>query len=460
MKKAVIVTTLLLIALCLLLASCASGTDANESSNAESHVSKQTVSEADDDSEEESEESLESQDETSTEYELEMINTDNNYLEIIGSSYTDDEYQNLLQDKTKVFVVVGRCEEDAVITAETKNETVTCNSWHGMFSVRLKVTGGSSTRVRITAEGGKKEITTFDAKPSTPSGDMWPIVSSNGYRFFFQKMMPDYTHTNTLTAMQQSSLTAKVSARVKQLKEYKPDAEIIYMIVPSAATIYSEEVPSDYKQGKGESRLEQVNQAIKDGGGIVIDLTEVFAEHKNDDMGLYWRTDSHWNDYGAFVAYTALFDKISELFPDAAPRLEIEFDWIEDEYYGGDMLFYCGYDYSLVREYGWLRVPSFDMDSSITSVERYRENNERLIYSEDSTAELNMGTGDPDLPNLYVLRDSYSASIFDIIPDRCNNCHYKSMWSYSFKINDIKKYDTDYVVYIVSEWNIDSIISG
>ena len=76
---------------------------------------------------------------------------------------------------------------------------------------------------------------------------------------------------------------------------------------------------------------------LEDVGVHTFDLTALFEAHKNDEYKLYWKTDSHWTDYGAYLAYEALFDYISEAFPAAAPRQFSEFTWQEDYYYGGDI---------------------------------------------------------------------------------------------------------------------------
>jgi hypothetical protein len=372
------------------------------------------------------------------------------YLSVIGCTLTDKNH----------FVIVGKCEEDAIITATTGNQNVTSPADKGFFSVRLDKES-TPTRVTLEAKGKITEKYIYDAKPKyiTPSNDMWPIVGGNNYNFFFQKMMPDFMQTNTLSDQQLTNLTDKMKNRVNALKEASPGTEIIYMIVPSKASIYPELVPEQYEKGTGKSRLEQVNEALKAGGATVINLLDTFNQHKNDEHKLYWKTDSHWTDYGAFVAYTELFNYISKKYPDAAPRKMTDFDFKGDYYEGGDMIFYMAMNQKTAMEYCWLRTPKFDMDSKIAGTSRYRSPT-YLMYSDDIVPEMTFSTGNKNLPNLYVMRDSYSAQIFDILAERANTTVYKQMWGYTYNIGDIKSAKPDYIIYIAAKWNINSIIQG
>jgi hypothetical protein len=379
-----------------------------------------------------------------------VTNQETEYLSVLGCTLTDKNH----------FVIVGKCEEDAIITATTEKQNVISPADKGFFSVRLEKES-TTTRVTLEAKGKIIEKYIYDAKPKyiTPSDAMWPIVGGNNYNFFFEKMMPDFMQTNTLSDNQLTSLTNKIKNRVEALKTASPGTEIIYMIVPSKASIYPELVPEQYPKGTGKSRLEQVNEALQAGGATVINLLDVFNQHKNDEYKLYWKTDSHWTDYGAFVAYTELFNYISKKYSDAVPRKLSDFEFKADYYQGGDMIYYMGMDQKKLSEYCWYRTPKFDMNSTIASVERYRSPN-YLMYSDGITPEMSFVTGNKKLPDLYVMRDSYSAQIFDILADRGNTTVYKPMWGFTYDISDIMSTQPDYIIYIAAEWNIPSIIQG
>jgi len=443
-KKAVLILFTLFLVFTTLLAACDPGAD---ESKEESVVSQTSVNSNDDSDIKESEDASSS---TSSDEEspAPIVNEETEYLNVLGCTLTDKN----------CFVVVGQCEVGATITATTKTQNVTATTDSGFYSVRLKKES-AKTRVTIVAQGTITEQYMIDAKPKVPTSDMWPIVGGDGYNFFFQKMMPDFEQNNKLTSGQISSVTSKIQDRVAALENASPNTEIIYMIVPSKATIYPELVPSDYTAGTGESRLDQVSAALEAGGATVIDLKDAFTEHKNDEYKLYWRTDSHWTDYGAFVAYTELFNYIKEEFPAAAPRDISDFNFEENFYNGGDMIYYMMMDQDKAREYCYYRTPKFNMDSDIASVSRYRAAN-YLMYNNEVVPDRIFNTNRSNLPDIYVLRDSYHTQMYDILAERANVSVYKSMWGYTYNLSDISEYAPDYVIYLVAEWNIDSILQS
>lgn len=372
-------------------------------------------------------------------------------IRVLYCSYSEKPY----------FALVGTCDEGAVVTAEASGETVTSQSWHGWFSVRLKCESSSvevslTQSVNGTQVGGTKKHT---ARPVTPGAEMWPVVTGKDFQFFFQKMLPDFYCTNLPSEYQLNQLTARVRNRINSLKNTSPYTEIIYMIVPSAMTVYPELVPSQYSPGFGDTRLDKVNAALEAGGATVIDLKEEFALHKNDEKPLYYKLDSHWTDYGAYVAYNALFEHISQKIPQAAPRAESEFVWNEGFYNSGDMTYYLAMAQNVVKEYAYYRTLGFDAPQSITSVPRYRSGKD-LVYNDRMTYANTIYTNRPELPSCMVLRDSYSTQIYDILAERMNTTDYKGMWDYSWYTSEINSSKPDYIIYIVAEWNIDSILAA
>ncbi|MDD4421686.1 MAG: hypothetical protein PHD46_01475 [Eubacteriales bacterium] len=445
MKKTAVILLVFILTLLTLLAACV---EKGEESTAESIDSASSVGSED------SKENSSKEDSGSSSAETESLpaidNKETEYLNVLGCTLTDKNS----------FVVVGQCEKEAIIEAETAGgQSVSADTDNGYYSVRLKKEG-TKTRVYIKATGTLVEEYALDAKPIVPNSDMWPIVGASGYNFFFQKMMPDFMQTNTLSEKQLGTLTEKIRNRVSELDNTLFGTEIIYLIVPSKASIYPELVPEDYAKGTGESKLEQVNNALEAGGATVIDLLDVFSEHKDDEYKLYWKTDSHWTDYGAYIAYNALFDYISGEFPGAAPRPVEDFDFAEDYYNGGDMIFYMMMDQDKVKEFNYYRTPAFDMNSEIAEVKRYRAPN-YLMYDEGGMVpERQFSTGNKALPDFLLMRDSYSTQIYDILADRGNNTLYKSMWNYAFNISEITEVAPDYIIYILAEWNIDSILQS
>ena len=375
--------------------------------------------------------------------------TNKSGLEIMYCSFSEKPY----------FALLGKCADGATVYGESDGYEYESKSWYGWFSLRLKCTGKSVDVKLYQKVDGETvgEPYVYTATPVTPGADMWPIVTGGDFQFFFQKMLPDFQQKNIPSNSDLSALTSRIKTRLASMRASNPNAEIIYMIVPSEMTVYPELFPEQYAAGTGYSRLELVNAAIEVGGGVVIDLCQTFKQHKNDEMPLYYHLDSHWAEYGAYLAYKELFDYIAKRFPAAAPRDESEFNWNPDYYDSGDMTYYLQMSQTAVKEYGYYRTMEFNCPASITSVPRYRRDG-CLAYSDAVTAEMRFDTGRSELPNILLLRDSYSTQLYDIVAERCNKAHYLGMWNYTWYSNVISSEKPDYVVYILSEWNIDSIL--
>ncbi len=359
------------------------------------------------------------------------------------------------------FVIIGTCAQGADITAKVGSQEITVPSYMGWFVATLKAEGGNKQEITLTqtVDGQAYDIPrTFVTTVTTPQNlGTTALASNDAFQFFLAQMIPDHMGTARLFSDSEiSSMVSRVKGRLEQLKSNKPDAEIIYMVVPSPMTTYPELVPEDYPKGSGKSRFEQVMEALSGAGATVIDLRETFREHKNDEMPLYYHCDSHWADYGAYLAYVELFEHISERFPQAKPHGPDAFTWTADYYTSADAMLYLGIPQVEVKEYGYYREFKEGLHASIKAVPRYR--GMQLIYSEDTCNEILFNTKRKELPSCLVFRDSYSAGIYDLIPERMNRTHYIGMWNYTWNNTYINTEKPDYVIYILSEWNIPEVV--
>lgn len=381
--------------------------------------------------------------------ETEVIYSLTDPIRVLYCSYTEYPY----------FAMLGTCNEGATVTAQIGEETYSSRSYHGWFSLRLPSEYGTADVTLTQTVNGEifGEPIEYTAWPVTPGEGRWPVVTGGNYQFFLQSALPDYQKTNVDPDEVYSGFETILESRLETMHEYNPDAEIIYLIVPSAMTVYPELVPEDYERNEGESRLDKITTAIRNAGGTAIDLRPIFNAHKSDDMPLYRKLDSHWSEYGAYLAYQALFDHISGKYPQAAPRGANEFNWNPGYYNGGDIAYYLAMPQSEVREYACYRSFTFDASEEITSIPRYTSS-ESLFYNDAMTPDIVINTDRPELPSCMVIRDSYSTQIFDILAERMDRTHYLGMWNYTWYNSAVKAEKPDYVIYVVAEWNINYLL--
>ncbi len=381
---------------------------------------------------------------------------DTRELKVLGASYSDGFWA----------VAYGQCKVGALVTATTSDGDVfTVQSEGGCFALRFYAPKIHTQLIVSESYNGQQIgnpiVWNGGVITSSYEEDLnWSVLIGGNNQGFYYKMIPDYECSNLLPDSTISSVTEKIRGRVEKLSEIGDGCEIIYMLVPASMSVFPELVPDTVEKGDGETRYDQVKNLLEDAGAKVLDLRPVFAEHKNDALPLYYDMDSHWTEYGAYLAYVELFDYISDRYPAAAPRKFDEFSWDWDYYTRGDMPWYFDVDQGgLVYEYTFKRNPKFELPAFLKGLNRFKLKNSVSYpaYIDDVSAGATYKTGNAELPDLYVYRNSYGAALWDILAERSNKCVFNTMFSYTFNIAQIKNADPDYIVFVVTEWELNNI---
>ncbi len=98
-------------------------------------------------------------------------------------------------------------------------------------------------------------------------------------------------------------------------------SEYVFVLAPTKALVYPEFLPESLQKVLnkwGESRYQQLATYLKEKTSIpFIDLLPALQRAKNDrDYPLlFYKTDFHWNFYGAFIAYQSIINQLRDMFP-------------------------------------------------------------------------------------------------------------------------------------------------
>ena len=105
---------------------------------------------------------------------------------------------------------------------------------------------------------------------------------------------------------------------LEKREKWFTDRGIPFLVVipPDKQTIYPEYLPDEFRGFPTPSRLDQLISRLQQRNSPVriVDLRPVLFEAKRHAQ-VYFKTDSHWNDDGAYVAYVALLEAISKALP-------------------------------------------------------------------------------------------------------------------------------------------------
>ncbi len=109
--------------------------------------------------------------------------------------------------------------------------------------------------------------------------------------------------------------------------------EFVIMLTPNKETIYPEYMPDSYGTHAAYTRIDQLYDYLKDDFRVVYPKDELLAaKAAYPQYYLYYKTDSHWNNLGAYVAARALGKELGYNYPDLGSlRIVTDYYWEGDQ---------------------------------------------------------------------------------------------------------------------------------
>lgn len=139
--------------------------------------------------------------------------------------------------------------------------------------------------------------------------------------YYFEKIMnQDISQTNYFQNLR----------FVNHLAAAEPEAQVTAMLVPSPGTVLFDLLPSHATLYDADTMYREAEDLLQ--GVTLLDLRERMLQIR-DTVGdlLYYRTDHHWNQYGAYVGYCAYSEMLGRT-PDDYDDFGIAF--VSDSFYG------------------------------------------------------------------------------------------------------------------------------
>ena len=173
-----------------------------------------------------------------------------------------------------------------------------------------------------------------------------------------------------------------------------------YLTVPPAkARIYPEYLPDYMRVRLNFCRIDQLTDYLNKKSSILpIDLKKDLITGKKQQQ-IYYKTDTHWNEFGAFIGYTKIIQRIAQDFPQIKPLKLEEFSVTKEVNHEGDLLAMLGYNSNFFAT----KYTLYPKDSIVPT----------LVYSTKPIIITN-GFEKWKMPNnktslsIFVMRDSYS----------------------------------------------------
>jgi hypothetical protein len=208
----------------------------------------------------------------------------------------------------------------------------------------------------------------------------------------------------------------------------------VFAIAPDKHVIYAEKLPDSIRQLQPTSRMDQVLNGLSD-TGVAVDLRPVLFAAKRRER-IYQRTDTHWNERGAFAAYEQIVQAVRAYDPDVPPPWpRVEFESTARDVQGMDLAGMMGLTRVLREE-----------DLRLTPL---RKRHAIVVEPAGAAADAELGrvvTEIPGshLPRALVFRDSFSSALAPFLSEHFSRAVYS--WRNDFAIDEIDAEHPDVVI--------------
>jgi alginate O-acetyltransferase complex protein AlgJ len=213
--------------------------------------------------------------------------------------------------------------------------------------------------------------------------------------------LQDFSGLATLTGSQLLAIDRNVSTLAARLRA--EGVAFALLVAPGKPTIYPEHLPDGIRPLAGRTMFDQLSQHFAGRRDLLlVDPRPALLAAKGDPP-LYYKTDTHWTEYGAWVAYRVLAAALArEGVPIAVPRAE---DFRTEAGSAGprDLGVMLGVPGDL-REAGMRVRLSQAKPARVTRLPAAPGDDPEL-------APLSCDTGDPGLPHLLMFGDSFALGL-------------------------------------------------
>lgn len=216
--------------------------------------------------------------------------------------------------------------------------------------------------------------------------------------------------------------------------------KLFVVVAPDKETIYSEYLPPEiHKIGK-ESRMDQiVNYFGAQPGVEFIDVREPLLRAKPAQR-LYHRTDTHWNDYGAFIGYATLMERIARYFPAVGKHSIGDYTVSIAEGKGGDLADMLSLG-DVIKEERITLAPKFT-PRAVDASRPYPDPVDLAVYP--GRKMIIKETNDPRLPKALIFRDSFAWPLIPFLAESFQSSVF--VWTFDFLPALIEREKPDLVI--------------
>ncbi len=254
-----------------------------------------------------------------------------------------------------------------------------------------------------------------------------------------ENVIEDYRCTIPFTEQELEKIRVSLEDRNEYLN--RKGIKHFVFIAPNMHTIYPENLPWYIKKVGKRSRFDQLIAYMRANSNVeIIDARDELLERKKADS-IWYKTDTHWNELGAFVAYDVLINAIKKSIPTATPLKEGDFNKVVKVIKGGDLAMMLDLAECYEEKAIFMIPASFSYSYEKGDIGSY------IDPSPGRTIIMNQN--DSSLPRMVMFRDSFAAALIPYLSQNFSRSAY--FWTPRLIPEIIEKEKPDLVITEVTE---------
>ena len=259
------------------------------------------------------------------------------------------------------------------------------------------------------------------------------VVGRDGWFYYADdKAVEDYANVELLD----EPAIANWREAVLRARNWLQAQQIAYVftIAPDKHAVYGEAFPSSIARIHDMSRVDQLFVALQD-TGLAVDARPALFEAKERER-IYHKTDTHWNDRGALVAYQQIINAVcARVSSTPAAWTRNDFTAVERTTDGMDLAGMMGLT-RVLREVDLALMPIRPRRARVVEPAGAKPMDEegRLVTEID----------DPSLPRAVIFRDSFVSRLVPFLSEHFSRAVY--LWQNDFDAAEVLKEHPDVVI--------------
>ena len=268
---------------------------------------------------------------------------------------------------------------------------------------------------------------------------------------FFEKEMPGYKGSFMIDSIHVAAVAEAIHQRADFFR--KKGIKFYYIIPLTKQEFYPEYLPSRIFRSPTGTVTDKIIAKIKQDTSIpFIDLRPAMLEAKKRGPKLYYKTDTHWNSWGAYFAYLEVMKHMCRDFPQLKPIAESDFTISYPKIKGKNLV-----EVMNLTNYISDEDVVISVNNSIAKTGPLKDYPKHP--NSNFPAEYVRYTGDTTKPTLMVISDSFVFSIMPFFDEGFNKTVYiYDTGFYGTNENIINDVRPDLVLMIMYEPHLMSLI--